>query len=197
MSLRSSAIKSIGSVLKSAKSKVIKPSAQIVSKPNEMRFARYLKNMEGKLPFKIEGNIIRTEGRNIKLVEKPRDFGVLVKRNEMWLPSNASPAEQLISAMHEIGHVKDPYTNIYPKTALGYRWRELAAWKWTSQLLLKTGLLSNPEIKTALIRRTRISLKSYEAVTKGIQLSYKGKDNMHGFIMRQAKARYKRIGQEI
>lgn len=197
MGLHATAIKSVASVLKSVKSKIIKPSAQIVNKPNEMRFMRYLKNMEGKLPFKIEGNIIRTEGRNIKLIEKPRDFGVLAKRNEMWLPSNASPAEQLISAMHEIGHVKDPYSNIYPRTALGFRWRELAAWKWASQLLVKTGLLSNPEIKTALIRRTRISLKSYEEFTKGIQLSHMAKDNMHGFIMRQAKARYKRIGQEI
>jgi len=160
-----------------------------------MRFTRYLKGMEGKLPFKVEGNIMRTEGRNIKFIEKPIESGILAKRNEVWLPSNASPMEQLISAMHEIGHVKDPYSNLYPRTALGLRWRELSAWKWASQLLLKTGLLSNPEMKTALIRRTRIGLRSYERFTKGVQLS--SKDNMHDFIVRQAKARYKRIGQEI
>ena len=195
MGLYAGAIRSVGSVLKSVKSKVIKPSSQIVNKPNEMRFARYLKNMEGKLPFKIEGNIIRTERRNVKLIEMPIEAAMLVKRDEVWLPSNISPAGQLVSLLHEIGHVKDPYLNLYPKTALGFRWRELAAWKWTSQLLLKTGLLSNPEIKFQLIWRTRFGLKSYEQFTKGIQLS--AKDNMHDFIVKHAKARYKRIGQEI
>lgn len=125
--------------------------------------------MEGKLPFKVEGNIIRTEGQNIKFVEKPIGSMAIAEHSKPWFPSNISPMEKLISTIHEVGRVKDPYLNIYPKSVLGSRWRELT-------------ILNNP---------TRLGPKSYEKFTKGVQLS--SKDNMHDFIIRQVKAKYKKV----
>jgi len=190
MGLHAMAIRSVGSVLKSVKSKVIKPSAQIVSKPHEMQFMRHLKGMEGKLPFTVEGNILKVDGKHFKLIPSLEKSGIN-RANELRLQSNVSSTEQLVTALHEVGHIKDPYLSWYltdPKQMIR---QELRAWKWASRLAIKTGWISNPEIRATLVRERRAAIVSYES-----KLGVWSKDNMHAAMRRAHMARLARFKYE-